>query len=68
MSKRNQPKLTCKVCHHDISRVLAKDLIQPEDCYRRVRRCERCGSEYETHEIVVRVVKSATSRGEVRHL
>lgn len=58
-----QPKLACPLCGCGFSTVIARNLAQPTDQeYRRQRKCQSCGAEFETQEIVGHVVKTAISR------
>lgn len=62
MSKRNAPKISCPRCEHGVSKVIARGIPQPSgEFYRRNRRCQHCGCEFETREAIYTVKKDATS-------
>lgn len=60
--RENQPKIVCPVCNGAWSKVVPRDLKQaPGATYRRHRRCDACGSEYETSEHVTAIRKNTRS-------
>lgn len=50
------PKVPCPVCKDLDSRVLPVAVNQPPDAYVRRRRCDACGTIYESREIPDRVI------------
>ena len=57
--KEKQEKLTCPSpsCRSSYSTVLPRKLEQGEGGYRRHRRCDVCGTEYETVEAIAGIIK-----------
>lgn len=63
MKRRNEKreKLPCPACESHYSSVLPRTIQQGESGYRRHRRCDDCGTEYETLEQVHRVILKRTA-------